>query len=176
MDVIIPKPPASDAYLLHRLVAEMHPEGALWHDDGRNLIVRSKTQPLPDVPSAGTLLGFRVAARVTLKRASKRRDARPGDIQTRRQWLVSRGRHWGFEVVSMYCECHRLNIKTRDARFSVDATQFAGVLRVTDRDRLARAMLAGITPTGLAYGLGMLFLGTPSNVSTVQPTPTTETE
>ena len=56
-----------------------------------------------------------------------------GDHQARQQWLARQGLRHGFEVVAVHCTSGTARVADQAGRdFALDATDFSGVLKVTD--------------------------------------------
>jgi CRISPR system Cascade subunit CasE len=122
----------------------------------------------------GQVLRFRLTANPTRKIDTKtledgrRRHGRRVELRSesdRRAWLARRAQLAGFELVDPE---HTLSISPRArlsgrreaTRVTAAAVQYDGLLRVTDRELLLEALVAGIGP-GKAYGLGLLSLARP---------------
>jgi CRISPR-associated protein Cas6/Cse3/CasE subtype I-E len=159
MDIVIDKPARISGYALHRMV-EQHQQGvpALWADEGSRLRIRPRTTEAPAYES-GTLLGFAVTACVALKSNGKHRYLPLEDWRGRRTWLERQGGKHGFEVLGVHVEPRMQKIETHDGRrFRIDATDFTGLLRVTDPAAFGKALTNGIGRVGKAFGLNLLLV------------------
>lgn len=151
-DYVLPKPPAMRGYALHR-IAEGLTDGArpLFTDFGDHMVVR--TAQLLQAPeravretALGDILGFELRACVGTKVKGKHR--------------YFHGERHGFELITIHCTATVANITKSERRFTVDQTDFTGVLKVTD-DALFRAALSngiGSTARAFGFGFGMIHL------------------
>lgn len=157
MDILIDKPPRLRGYALHRIV-EQHQQGkpALWADEGDKLRIRPR-DAVPPLYSEGTLLGFITKACVAF--GSKHRYLPLDDWQGRKQWLEQQGSRRGFEVVGVHVRSGMERVQTHDGRnFTIDATEFTGLLRVTDSEAFAKCLVNGVGKVGKAFGLNLLLV------------------
>lgn len=157
MDVVISKPRELEGYTLHRAVAEMN-EGrpALWLDQGNTLRIRQQGEPV--LYPAGTLLGFTTTACVTVKRDGRKVYLPKNDWQGRRRWLEGKGRRNGFEVIACHLKPGFRNVEKNGKAFAIDATEFTGLIKVTDSEKFAGVLGRGLGATGKFYGLNMLIV------------------
>lgn len=157
MDILIDKPARLRGYALHRIV-EQHQQGkpALWADEGDKLRIRPRDAVPPSYPE-GTLLGFITKACVAF--GSKHHYLPENDWQGRKKWLEQQGARKGFEVVGVHVKGGRERVETHDGRnFTVDATEFTGLLRVTDSEAFAKCLINGVGKVGKAFGLNLLLV------------------
>ena len=155
MDVLIDKPAKLKGYALHRLV-EQHQQGkpALWVDEGTQVRIRPR-DVIPPAYEVGKLLGFMTKACVAY--GNKHRYLPTKDWRGRKAWLEAQGVKHGFEVLGVHVQGKMEHIETHDGRsFTVDATQFSGLLRVTDKDKFATCLINGVGKVGKAFGLNLL--------------------
>ena len=161
----IPKPRQTQGYALHRMVAEpAQGQPVLFADQGDHLLVRT-TQPitpngqaLPQ-PQQGGVLAFELQASVAARKGGKNIYPERHDWQTRRAWLENEGRKHGFELMAVHVNADRLRVSDKTGRqFSIDASRFTGVLKVTDAPLFAQALSSGIGRVGKAYGMGLLIV------------------
>ena len=164
-DYVLPKPPRTGGYALHRLVEGLT-AGArpLFTDMGDSLWVRSAmpipgTQALPlHAPRAGDIAAFQLRASVSKKTRGKRSYYAPADWQARHAWLQRQGERHGFAVLTVHCTAAFEKIDKTGQRFTVDRTDFTGVLKVTDEAKFHAALRDGIGACAKAFGFGMLIL------------------
>lgn len=159
MDILIDKPPRLRGYALHRIV-EQHQQGlpALWADEGNQLRIRPRNAT-PPAYEAGKLLGFTVTACVAYKNHGRHRYYPAADWRSRKDWLERKAAQHGFEVLGVHVEPGMARVEAHDGRkFSLDSTQFTGLLRVTDPVRFAKVLTQGVGTTGSAFGLNLLIV------------------
>ena len=157
----------ADVYAVHRaLEAKFGPrrEGAwLWALQrgaaGDVCIVRLPEGFAPPRLAVGERWLFRLHARIGQKDAAtgRRRSWRRGETGRRLAWLERRGAEHGFAVAAAAVEIVREMVRKPKAEFCLDRSEFSGVVEITDPERVAAAMTAGIGG-GRAWGLGMLRL------------------
>ena len=155
MDTLISKPIQLRGYALHRLVAQ-HQNGmpALWRDEGDVVRIRP-CDACPPTYAAEQLLGFVTLACVSFGR--KHRYLPLTDWRGRKAWLEAQGSKYGFKVVGVHVEGGMQSVTTHDGRnFTIDATQFSGLLRVTNPAQFTVGLLKGIGKVGKAFGLNLL--------------------
>lgn len=155
MDVLIDKPEKLRGYALHRLV-EQYQQGkpALWVDEGDQVRIRPRDAALPTYP-VSTLLGFMLKACVAY--GDKHRYLPLHDWRGRRAWLEAQGLKHGFEIVGVHVQSAMQTVETHDGRmFTVDATQFGGLLRVVNSDNFSKCLVNGVGKVGKAFGLNLL--------------------
>ena len=163
-DYVLPKPPAMRGYALHR-IAEGLTDGArpLFTDFGDHMVVRT-AKPLQAPERAvretalGDILGFELRACVGTKVKGKHRYFHSADWRSRHQWLARQGERHGFELITVHCTATVANITKSERRFTVDQTDFTGVLKVTDIALFRAALGNGIGSTARAFGFGMIHL------------------
>lgn len=159
MDTVIDKPARIRGYPLHRMV-EQHQQGvpALWADEGTQLRIRPRNIEAP-VYEVGKLLGFTVTACVSFKCHGKHRYLPLDDWRGRKEWLEKQADKHGFQIVGVHVEPKMQNVQTHDGRkFRMDATDFTGLLRVTDQEQFRTALTQGIGRVGKAFGLNLLIV------------------
>ena len=167
-DYVLPKPHSTSGYAVHRMVEGLT-VGArpLFTDMGDRLWVRSGapitgTQVLP-VPAlaVGDIAAFQLRACVSKKTKGKRSYYPTGDWLARHQWLRRQGQRHGFEVLTVHCTAGLAKIAKTDGahqNFTVDRTDFTGVLKVIDADKFQIALSTGIGACARAFGFGMLII------------------
>ena len=165
LDHGIPKPPSLRGHALHRLVQGLTDgENPLFVDMGDRVLVRTAKPLTPDgVPpravASGGLAAFELRACVSRKVGGRHRYYPPADWRSRRDWLRRRGERLGFEPLTVHCSAGFMTVDKAGGRpFTVDRTDFVGVLRVTDEAAFARAVAGGVGSTARTYGFGMLVL------------------
>ena len=162
-DFTISKPHSISGYPIHRAVAALT-KGAphLWRDIGETLTIRTSV-PLDaegvDLPTvqAGELRLFNLRACVASKVRGRHVYPARGDNKQRHDWLGRQGLRHGFEVLSVHCNSAVAKVsddKSRD--FSLDSTDFTGVLKVTDPVAFDNALRSGVGNTGRAFGFSLL--------------------
>lgn len=159
MDIVIDKPARLSGYALHRIV-EQHQrnEPALWVDEGAQIRIRPKNSE-PPLYDQGKLLGFMVTACVAFKKNGKHLYLPLDDWRGRKAWLEKQGLKHGFQVVGVHVKPAMQKVEARDERtFRMDATEFSGLLRVTDPAAFGKALTAGIGRVGKAFGLNLLIV------------------
>ncbi|MCY4746452.1 type I-E CRISPR-associated protein Cas6/Cse3/CasE [Pelomonas sp. UHG3] len=165
MDHIITKPAALTGYAVHRAVAGLlDGKAAQFVDRGDHLVVRV-AEPLEGatpVPlrefSVGSILGFTLRASTGAKVKGRHRYWPTNDWRSRHAWLDRKAALHGFEVISVHCTARMALIEASGRRFSIDQTDFTGVLKVLDVERFGEALSQGVGSTGKAFGMGMLCL------------------
>jgi len=165
LDHIIPKPPSLKAYDLHRLVQGLT-DGAspLFADMGENLIVRTDKSITdngtpPRVTADGDIVGFELRACVSRKRKGRHVYYPTTDWRSRHAWLHKQGECHGFEPLTINCISKQAKIDNGKGRsFTVDQTDFVGILRVTDHAKFEKAIANGVGSTGKTFGFGMLVI------------------
>ena len=81
------------------------------------------------------------------------------DWRSRHAWLRKQGQRNGFEPLTMNCHASQATIDDGKGRtFTVDQTDFVGVLRVTDSEQFRNAVTNGVGSTAKAFGFGMLVI------------------
>lgn len=182
-DYLVAAPGAGDAYALHRrvfeTVAAMYGGGEFDRRflycpievDGRDAVLLR----LPDPPAALETSGRAVerpavggARRFTLRALPQvKRNGRRGSISLwsqkdglRRLWLERQSRECGFELLSPPAmESRHVEVprgrKPEGKDFGINVTTYFGSLRVTDSDRFASALGAGVGQ-GRSWGCGLL--------------------
>lgn len=159
----ITKPRTSNGYSIHRAVAALT-QGAPhhWRDNGETLTIRT-TAPLDaegaDLPTVrmGELRLFDLRACVASKVRGRHVYPPRGDHKARQAWLGKQGQRYGFEVVAVHCTSQPARVADQAGRdFTLDATDFTGVLKVTDSAAFESALKTGVGATGRAFGFSLL--------------------
>jgi len=163
MNHIIPKPKLLTGYTLHRMVAELAKgQHALYCDNGDHLLVRTARpitpSPAPVVtPASGSVIAFHLKACVADRKGGRNIYPEIGDWRARRAWLEQQGGKCGFEVIAVHVDGGRQDVVASNGRkFWIDATRFAGVLKVIDEEQFATALARGVGRVGKAFGMGLL--------------------
>lgn len=159
MDVLIDKPARIRSYALHRLVEQyVQGEPALWADEGSKVRIRKRTSEVPAF-EVGKIIGFTVKACVAYSSGNKHVYLPTDDWRGRKAWLDKRAVKCGFEVSGVHVSGGMESIETHDGRkFTVDATEFTGLLRVTDAEAFQKCYLNGLSKVGKAFGLNMIVI------------------
>ncbi len=159
MDTLISKPARVRGYALHRMVEQLQNGApALWADEGDRLRVRSADATTPEFEQ-GQLLGFTLKACVALRQGRRHKYLPLNDWRGRRAWLDQQAVKHGFEIVGVHVKGAMQKIETHDGRgFTVDATEFVGLLKVTEQEAFKRCLTTGVGRVGRAFGLGLLII------------------
>lgn len=154
MEYTITKPPAVEGYAVHRMVAGLVDSAPALHvDTGATLTIRTEA-PLP----AGPIQGFSLRACVSVKNKGRHRYFPTDDWRSRHAWLERKGVQHGFEIITVHCTAKHFVVEKRPGAFTIDDTQFTGILKVVDPDKFAAALTGGIGNTGRTFGFGLLVL------------------
>lgn len=149
-DTLIAKPESLTGHALHRVAAGLAP-GALHRDEGDHVRVRAEL--------ATNLRAFTLRASVCVRVGGRNVYPHSSDWQARHDWLEREASRNGFEILTQHCSAGRQRIRDGRGRdFVIDATDFVGVLKITDAEKFAAALTRGIGRIGRAWGLGMLCL------------------
>lgn len=160
----IPKPPGVSGYKVHQIVEAMTGgKSPLFVDAGDKIIIRTDAELpaekiTPRLWNEGSVISFQLRACVSRKRKGKHIYPPRNDIETRKAWLRAKAPGAGFELVSVFVIPTSMKIEKPSQHFSMDATEFVGILRVTNAFAFAEALRKGIGTTGRAFGLGMLVI------------------
>lgn len=164
MDFVMQKPPSVRGYALHRIAAGLADgEKVLFADCGDHMLLRTgkplevDQRPVRTI-AAGDIIGFELRACVGKKVKGKHRYFRTSDWRSRHEWLEHRGEAHGFSIITVHCIAEMLTVATGDRRFTVDQTDFTGVLKVTDVERFNNAVANGVGNKAKAFGFGMLVI------------------
>jgi CRISPR-associated protein Cas6/Cse3/CasE subtype I-E len=164
MDFVMQKPPSVRGYALHRMAAGLADGGKiLFADCGDHLLLRTDKpldvdqRPVRDI-RAGSIIGFELRACVGKKVKGKHRYFPTSDWRSRHAWLEKQGERHGFSLITLHCVADMLTVKAGERQFTVDQTDFTGVLKVTDSDRFNNALATGIGNKARAFGFGMLVI------------------
>ena len=157
MDIVIDKPARLRGYALHRIVSEhLGGKPALWADEGAQLRIRPVDAQTPAF-EVGKLLAFTTTACVALRDGARHRYLPTHDWRGRRDWFDKEALKHGFAVLGVHVNGGMQRVETHDGRnFTIDASEFTGLLRVSDPEAFARCLTHGIGRVGKAFGLGML--------------------
>lgn len=154
MDYTITKPPAVEGYEVHRMVAGLLDGAPALHvDAGAALTIRTEA-PMP----SGHILGFSLRACVSLKNKGRHRYFPTDDWRSRHAWLTRKGLQHGFEIITVHCTAKHFFVEKSPGRFTIDDTQFTGILKVVEQEKFAAALAGGIGNTGRAFGFGLLVI------------------
>lgn len=159
MDIVIDKPARVRGYALHRIVEQFQQgKPALWADEGTQVRIRP-VDAQPPTYEAGKLLAFTTTACVVTSTGRKHRYLPVNDWRGRREWLDKEGVKHGFEIVGVHVTGGMQQVDTHDGRrFTIDATEFTGLLQVTEPIAFARCLTKGIGRVGKAFGLNLLIV------------------
>ena len=162
-DHIITKPLTLQAYAMHRMVAELC-SGSTYQfvDRGDYFVVRTSKEITSSgkalvLPLSGAVIAFELRASVAARHKNTNLYPDTNDWRFRRAWLEKYGARYGFDILALNVTSKHLKIKNKDERtFSIDSTDFTGVLKVTDANQFKDALHKGIGRVGKAFGMGML--------------------
>lgn len=159
MDILIKKPARVSGYALHRLV-EQYQQGvpALWADEGQQVRIRPRNQEPPPF-EIGKIVGFTVTACVSYASGNKHKYLPINDWRGRRRWFEQRASKSGFEIIGVHVNAGIRVIEKNDEErftFTVDATEFTGLLKITNLAAFQHGYVNGISKVGKAFGLNML--------------------
>ncbi len=165
LDHVVSKPPTIKGYKLHQLVQGLtRGDSPLFVDMGDYLIVRTeksitdKGQPIR-VVATGDIVGFELRACVSKKIKGQHVYYPARDWRSRHAWLQKQGQHHGFEPMTMNCHSSYAEVDNEKGRaFTVDQTDFVGVLRVRDSQLFEKAVANGVGSTAKTFGFGMLVI------------------
>ena len=161
-DYAVPKPSTIRGYALHRIAEGLTGGGRpQFTDFGDHMVLRTdKSIDAPLRPARevaqGDIVGFELRACVGTKVKGKHRYFHTSDWRSRHKWLDRQGQRHGFVVITVHCTATIATIKKDDRQFTLDQTDFTGVLKVTDEKQFAQAIAGGIGSKGRAFGFGMI--------------------
>jgi len=164
MDFIMQKPASVRGYALHRIAAGLADgDKVLFADGGDCLLLRSdKTLDVAQCQvrtvSSGDILGFELRACVGKKVKGRHLYFRTSDWRSRHEWLERKGSAHGFTVITVHCSAAMQTVRAGTRQFTVDQTDFTGVLKVTDLTRFNSVLANGVGNTARAFGFGMLII------------------
>lgn len=161
-EYVLTKPPSARGYSLHRMVAGLtNGAPALFADRGDHLVVRTAKQidaelrPVREVVT-GDIVGFELRASCGTKNKGRHRYWPVADWRSRHDWLDRQGERHGFNVIAVHCTSDMQMIEKTGRKFTIDKTDFLGVLKVTDAEKFGSALALGIGGKGKAFGFGMI--------------------
>lgn len=160
----IRKSAALRGYALHRMVAELaQSKSCLFSDEGSSMLIRTEAtidaQPRDvKVLKVGELTAFELRACVSKKRKGKHVYFPLNDWRSRHAWLNNKALVTGFEILSLYSSSKKIRIEDQSRSFTVDQTDFTGILKVTDETLFRTALAEGIGSTARTFGFGMLVI------------------
>jgi CRISPR associated protein len=165
LDYTLTKPASATGYASHRLVAGLlQGQSAQFVDRGNHLLIRTEQTiagaAAVELPafSTGSIHGFSLRASTGTKTKGRHRYWPTRDWQSRHAWLERKARLHGFEVIAVHCTACLATIEKAGGNFTIDQTDFTGVLKVLTVDLFAQALHTGVGSTGKAFGMGMLRL------------------
>jgi len=165
LDHSISKPASVQGYDVHRMVSGLtKDEKTLFADLGERILIRCESPitsdgaPLRHV-DRGDVIGFELRACVSKKNNGKHVYFPEADWRRRHEWLRQKGTKHGFSPLTLHCKASRAKLDNgRGNIFTVDQTDFVGVLRVTDKELFENVLAKGIGSTAKTYGFGMLII------------------
>ena len=174
VETTIPKPERTNAYTIHRMVAELaNGIPHLWRDNGKNVVIRSLSSlsvkdrgELPSTPcekesmfAPSDVRMFQLRASVGVKNKGRHRYFSVGDAAPRNAWLKERSESYGFEILALHNTSKKTCISgRRGGSFTVDQTDYTGCLKITNPDKFFVALTQGISGGSKGFGFGMLIL------------------
>jgi len=164
MDFVMQKPPTVRGYALHRIAAGLADgEKVLFADCGDHVLLRTGKQLDVEQRSVrtitpGDIIGFELRACVGKKVKGKHRYFRVSDWRSRHDWLERQGEAHGFTLITVHCTAEMQTVSAGERKFTVDQTDFTGVLKVTDAERFNNAVTNGVGNKAKAFGFGMLVI------------------
>ena len=165
LDHSISKPASVQGYDVHRMVSGLtKDEKTLFADLGERILVRCESPITPDgVPirqvDQEDVVGFELRACVSKKNNGKHVYFPEAEWRQKHKWLHQKGEKNGFTPLSLHCKASRAKLDNGRGRiFTVDQTDFVGVLRVTDKELFENVLAKGIGSTAKTYGFGMLII------------------
>jgi hypothetical protein len=161
-EYVLAKPPTAGGYALHRMVAGIAGGApALFADRGDHIVVRTAKQidavqrPIRAV-RMGDVVAFELRASCGTKRKGRHSYWPIADWKSRHDWLDRQGVRHGFTLITVHCSADMQLIEKTGAKFTIDKTDFVGVLKVTDSDLFGKALTGGIGGKAKAFGFGMI--------------------
>lgn len=130
---------------------------------GDHLLLRTDIQldveqrPLRTL-ATGDIIGFELRACVGKKVKGRHIYFRTTDWRSRHEWLERQGDTHGFTLITVHCTAEMLPVSAGIRQFTVDQTDFTGVLKVTDVERFNNAVANGVGNKSRAFGFGMLVI------------------
>ncbi len=161
-EYVLPKPLSAGGYALHRMVAGLTAGApALFADRGDHLVVRTgkqigATQRLVREVDTGDVIGFELRASCGTKKKGRHCYWPVADWKARHGWLDRQGERHGFAVITVHCMAGMQMIEKTGRKFTVDKTDFVGVLKVTDSAKFSNALATGVGGKAKAFGFGMI--------------------
>ncbi len=164
-EYVLAKPASTRGYALHRMVMGLTQGApAIFADAGGRLLIRTAADigieghDIPDV-AAGEMRAFELRACVSKKSRGKHIYPAPGNWQFRHDWLRRHGERLGFEVKTIHCVGEIVEVDNGGGRrFSVDSTDFTGILKVSDAQLFREALEKGVGSTSRTFGFGFLII------------------
>jgi hypothetical protein len=166
LDHTITKSLSIEACAVHRMVAELC-SGSTYQflDRGESVIVRTtkniSANGKPVIsPDEGTEHVFFLRASVAGRRKKTNIYPASANWRYRKTWLEQQGDKSGFDVLDVHVKSRHIKIEDRSGRrFSIDCSDFTGVLRVIHKRKLTETLHNGIGRIGQVFGIGMLIIG-----------------
>ena len=163
LEYALPKPARVRGYPLHRLVMGlMGGEPAVFADAGDELLIRTDADiDAPSTPvveyQKGDVLAFELRAACSKKTRGQHRYFDRGDWRSRHDWLKRKAE--GFEVMTVHSTSDMVTIDNAQGRsFTIDQTDFTGVLKVTDPDLFHKSLTNGVGSNSKTFGFGYLIV------------------
>ncbi len=111
------------------------------------------------LPEEGAEQIFFLRASVAGRRKKTNRYPASANWRWRVKWLHQQGHKLGFEVIDVYVKLRNMKFQDRSGRdFSIECSDFTGLLRVTNKSKFEDTMQNGICRFGRAFGFGMLII------------------
>ena len=154
MEYVFPKPSSVEGYATHRMVTGLTEGATALHLDGGDQVRIRTDANLP----TGLIRGFSLRACVSYKNKGRHRYFPINDWRSRHAWLDRKGLQHGFEVITVHATSVHFFVDKPNGKFTVDDTQFTGVLKVIDQDKFSAVLRSGIGNTARTFGFGMLVI------------------
>jgi hypothetical protein len=159
----VKKPHVVSGYSVHRAVAALtQGEPHIWRDNGETVTIRTSAaidahgSELPAV-ELGEMRLFNLRACVGSKVRGRHIYPLRGDHQFRKIWLAKQGLRHGFELIAVHSRSDVARVADQVGRdFVIDATDFTGILKITDAVAFQQALQLGVGGTGKAFGFSLL--------------------
>jgi len=164
LEYSINKPANLKGYALHRMVAGLTKGGAaIFSDEGDTLLLRTDRKLKADsravkIPEVGSLSAFGLRACVSKKRKGRHLYYPTNNWRARHDWLSQRGANNGFEILTVHSWSRITTIDDGVKKFTLDQTDFTGILRVVDKKLFKYGLINGIGSTAKTFGFGMLII------------------
>jgi CRISPR-associated protein Cas6/Cse3/CasE subtype I-E len=133
----------------------------IFADCGDHVVMRTAKpvdavqRPVREVKTSD-VIAFELRASCGKKTKGRHRYWPVSDWKPRHDWLDRQGERHGFSIITVHASAGMLLIEKAGRKFTVDRTDFVGVLKVTDLERFKRAIAEGIGGKAKAFGFGLI--------------------